>query len=115
MKVIDVNDAPVYEKDAFDVYQKEEEPPGKELFTPTIKDPDSDVSKVRLVFKYSNLCLMCSLQHIYIQSIKQILKLLTIISDNGGCQRNEGKHFIVNNWLYLFLVLVYVLYVPLLC
>ncbi|KAF3860676.1 hypothetical protein F7725_000931 [Dissostichus mawsoni] len=49
MKVIDVNDAPVYEKDTFQVYLKEEELSGKEIFTPKIKDVDSDVTKVRHV------------------------------------------------------------------
>ncbi|KAK1898402.1 Cadherin-like protein 26 [Dissostichus eleginoides] len=49
MKVIDVNDAPVYEKDTFHMYLKEEEPSGKEIFTPKIKDVDSDVTKVRHV------------------------------------------------------------------
>ncbi|KAK5923957.1 hypothetical protein CgunFtcFv8_000882 [Champsocephalus gunnari] len=49
IKVINVNDAPVYEKDTFHIYMKEEEPPGKEFFTPTIKDLDSSVSKLRHV------------------------------------------------------------------
>ncbi|XP_033982243.1 LOW QUALITY PROTEIN: cadherin-like protein 26 [Trematomus bernacchii] len=49
MKVIDVNDAPVYEKNIFHLYLKEEEPPGKEIFTPKITDVDSVLSKVRHV------------------------------------------------------------------
>ncbi|KAL3064539.1 hypothetical protein OYC64_000737 [Pagothenia borchgrevinki] len=49
MKVIDVNDAPVYEKEIFHLYLKEEEPPGKEIFTPKITDVDSVISKVRHV------------------------------------------------------------------
>ncbi|XP_029290805.1 cadherin-like protein 26 [Cottoperca gobio] len=49
MKVIDVNDPPVYEKNKFDVHRKEEEEPGIKLFTPKITDVDSDVSKIRHV------------------------------------------------------------------
>ena len=60
MKVIDVNDPPYYEKTKEDVYQTEEEPPGKVLFTPKVKDDDSDVSKIRLVSTY------CMLSHCHI-------------------------------------------------
>nr|XP_040048446.1 cadherin-like protein 26 isoform X1 [Gasterosteus aculeatus aculeatus] len=49
IKVIDVNDPPFYEKDSFDVYQREEEGPGQVLFTPKVLDSDSDVSKIRHV------------------------------------------------------------------
>lgn len=49
VKVIDVNDPPQFEKDKVDIYRKEEEPPGKELFTPKVHDVDSDMSKMRLV------------------------------------------------------------------
>uniref|UniRef100_A0A3Q1IQN5 Cadherin domain-containing protein n=1 Tax=Anabas testudineus TaxID=64144 RepID=A0A3Q1IQN5_ANATE len=49
MKVIDVNDPPQFEKDKVDIYRKEEEAPGKELFTPKIHDVDSDVTKIRYV------------------------------------------------------------------
>lgn len=52
MKVIDVNDPPEFEKDVVDVYQKEEEEPGKVLFTPKVHDVDSDISRIRLVSKY---------------------------------------------------------------
>ncbi|XP_037629814.1 cadherin-like protein 26 isoform X1 [Sebastes umbrosus] len=49
MKVIDVNDPPYYDKDKFDVYQKEEEEPGRVLFTPIIHDADSNVTHIRHV------------------------------------------------------------------
>ncbi|XP_049921086.1 cadherin-like protein 26 [Epinephelus moara] len=49
MKVIDVNDPPYYAKTEFDVFQREEEEPGNVLFTPVVKDPDSDESKIRHV------------------------------------------------------------------
>lgn len=52
VKVIDVNDPPQFEKDKVDIYRKEEESPGKELFTPKVNDVDSDMSKMRLVSSY---------------------------------------------------------------
>ncbi|KAK5863832.1 hypothetical protein PBY51_000830 [Eleginops maclovinus] len=42
IKVIDVNDAPVYEREVVHLYMKEEEEPGKQIFTPTITDAESD-------------------------------------------------------------------------
>lgn len=48
MKVIDINDPPEFNKNPVDVYQKEEEKPGKVLFTPEVYDIDSDASHIRL-------------------------------------------------------------------
>ncbi|XP_046895960.1 cadherin-like protein 26 isoform X2 [Hypomesus transpacificus] len=47
LKVIDVNDPPVFDKVVTKVYEREEEEPGKELYTPKITDEDSDVNKIR--------------------------------------------------------------------
>lgn len=55
MKVIDVNDPPQFEKENVDIYRKEEELPGTELFTPKIHDVDSDISKIRLVSVFKQL------------------------------------------------------------
>eukprot|EP00064_Thunnus_orientalis_P005871 superscaffoldBa00000592_g5885 len=49
MKVVDVNDAPEFEKKVVDLYQREEEEPGEVLFTPKVHDVDSDISNIRYV------------------------------------------------------------------
>ena len=52
MKVVDVNDPPEFETHMTDVYQREEEEPGKVLFTPEVHDVDSDAANIRLVCTY---------------------------------------------------------------
>ncbi|KAM7405020.1 hypothetical protein PAMP_012311 [Pampus punctatissimus] len=49
IKVIDVNDPPYFEKDKIDVYQREEDVPGKILFIPRVRDDDSDINNIRYV------------------------------------------------------------------
>lgn len=49
IKVIDVNDPPHFDKDITNVYEKEEEPPGRVVFSPTVTDVDSDISKIKFV------------------------------------------------------------------
>ncbi|CAL9703479.1 unnamed protein product [Knipowitschia caucasica] len=47
LTVIDTNDPPTFDKKETRVYQKEEDPPGKVLFTPVVHDIDSDVKNIR--------------------------------------------------------------------
>ncbi|XP_016340051.1 cadherin-like protein 26 isoform X2 [Sinocyclocheilus anshuiensis] len=47
VKVIDVNDPPVFKKQIEKVYRNENGPLGDVLFVPEIKDEDSDVNKLR--------------------------------------------------------------------
>ncbi|XP_054640653.1 cadherin-like protein 26 isoform X2 [Dunckerocampus dactyliophorus] len=47
MKVTDVNDPPEFEKDPVEIFEKEEEEPGRLLYTPKVHDVDSDISKIR--------------------------------------------------------------------
>ncbi|XP_059189064.1 cadherin-like protein 26 [Centropristis striata] len=49
IKVIDINDPPYYKKKHFDVYAKEEQNPGKVLFTPEVYDDDNDIKDIRHV------------------------------------------------------------------
>lgn len=49
IKVKDVNDPPVWSHNPVNLQVLEEEKPGKVLFTPEVKDVDSDVSQIRLV------------------------------------------------------------------
>ncbi|XP_073679074.1 cadherin-like protein 26 [Garra rufa] len=47
VKVIDVNDPPVFKKQVETIYRNENGNPGDVLFIPEIKDEDSDVNKLR--------------------------------------------------------------------
>ncbi|XP_051517919.1 cadherin-like protein 26 [Myxocyprinus asiaticus] len=47
VKVIDMNDAPVFKKSTEIVYRNENNDPGDVLFIPEVKDEDSDVNKLR--------------------------------------------------------------------
>ncbi|XP_068197954.1 cadherin-like protein 26 [Antennarius striatus] len=49
IKVIDLNDSPEFKKNPAHVYLKEEEKPGKVLYTPEVVDVDSDLSAIRYV------------------------------------------------------------------
>ncbi|KAG7521306.1 cadherin 26 [Solea senegalensis] len=49
IEVIDINDPPQFKKEISHVYQREEESPGKLLFTPEVHDDDSDVNNIRYV------------------------------------------------------------------
>uniref|UniRef100_A0A4W4DTD8 Cadherin domain-containing protein n=1 Tax=Electrophorus electricus TaxID=8005 RepID=A0A4W4DTD8_ELEEL len=47
VKVIDVNDPPVFQKSVVKVYRKEEDKPGDVLYQPSVTDVDSDKTKIR--------------------------------------------------------------------
>ncbi|XP_074538310.1 cadherin-like protein 26 [Halichoeres trimaculatus] len=49
IKVIDVNDPPVFDKNPVDVYQREEESPGKVLHIPSVHDAENDMVRFELV------------------------------------------------------------------
>lgn len=49
VKVIDVNDAPVFKDQTKVVYRVEEEEPGDVLYTPMVTDEDSDPANNRYV------------------------------------------------------------------
>lgn len=49
VKVIDVNDPPVFTKDIETIFRPENVNPGDLLFTPEVKDEDSDVANIRCV------------------------------------------------------------------
>uniref|UniRef100_A0A3B4AVG7 Cadherin domain-containing protein n=1 Tax=Periophthalmus magnuspinnatus TaxID=409849 RepID=A0A3B4AVG7_9GOBI len=49
LTVVDMNDPPVFENPITNIHQKEEDPPGKVLYTPKVTDDDSDLSKIRFV------------------------------------------------------------------
>lgn len=49
VKVIDVNDPPVFKKDVELIYRPENTSPGDLLFTPEVKDEDSNVANIRCV------------------------------------------------------------------
>lgn len=52
IKVKDVNDPPVFDPNPVVLHLMEEENPGKVLFTPEVKDVDSDVSQIRWVLTF---------------------------------------------------------------
>lgn len=59
VKVIDVNDPPVFQNKIHMVYKVEEEDPGDVLYTPTVTDEDSDPTNIRYeekIWQFSANC-----------------------------------------------------------
>lgn len=74
MKVKDVNDPPVFAQNPVVLHETEEEKPGKVLFTPEVKDEDSDISEIRLILDFFLWCIY--LLHCLNSNFKHDIRIL---------------------------------------